>query len=712
VVLRLLPAAAFLTVVSAHPSWAGTSLSEYLDEAGAAAQALDDGDPYRAERAARRALAALPAGEAGARARLLLGLALDAGGHAQAAWPVLREAVPGLPDSLRGAATLRLGAALARSNHPGAAAAAIAESATASAGAALAEAEALLAAGLPGPAARALAGATSPSARLALARAMRALGDPRGGGILLALWVEHAGAREGEEAGRERDAWIRAGGPLSPPRAADRLARAERLLASARPALALAEVERADGDPPGPSSRSRLLRALALLQLGRTSAAEEVARDLAGRDGAGEDGRAAEWVLARAASRLGRLDEAAARYRRVAATRPAIPGLPPRQADVAEESAYLAAWLPYDAGRFAEAARELARFARESPGARRAADARWFHAWSLYRLGRRAEARAAFRALAAAESGTLRAGALYWQARLAAPARAAPLLRAAHRESPEGWYGLLASSRLADLGLAPDRPPLPAGAAPRAPAPEVAEALRLAAELLGAGLRAEGIALLDRWSRGTGAADRAAAVAEVAAFAGDARIPYRMTRDHLPPTRRTERWAFPDAFAPALRPAAAALGVDPSLALAVMRRESEFDAGARSEAAAEGILQLRPETAERVAAILGLPAPADGSLRDPAVAIGLGLAYLGFLGSRFPDVPVLVAAYNAGPAAGAWAWGVPLDEWVENIPYRETRQYVRAVLGDWAHYRRVLGELPPALEAGRPVAPPLEGASF
>ncbi len=50
-VLRLLSAAAFLTLVSAHPSWAGTSLSEYLDEAGAAAQALDDGDPARAERA-------------------------------------------------------------------------------------------------------------------------------------------------------------------------------------------------------------------------------------------------------------------------------------------------------------------------------------------------------------------------------------------------------------------------------------------------------------------------------------------------------------------------------------------------------------------------------------------------------------------------------------------------------------------------------------
>ncbi len=166
-------------------------------------------------------------------------------------------------------------------------------------------------------------------------------------------------------------------------------------------------------------------------------------------------------------------------------------------------------------------------------------------------------------------------------------------------------------------------------------------------------------------------------------------------RDHL------SSRAIPSARRPAPRSSAAS-----------RRASATSGAGARSEAAAEGILQLRPETAERVAAILGLQAPADGSLRDPAVAIGLGLAYLGLLGSRFPDVPVLVAAYNAGPAAGAWASGVPLDEWVENIPYRETRQYVRAVLGDWARYRRVLGEPAPALEAGRPVAPPLEGASF
>jgi soluble lytic murein transglycosylase len=189
-----------------------------------------------------------------------------------------------------------------------------------------------------------------------------------------------------------------------------------------------------------------------------------------------------------------------------------------------------------------------------------------------------------------------------------------------------------------------------------------------------------------------------------------------MARDHLLPTRRAERWAYPEPHASELAPAAAAMGVDPALALAVMRRESAFDASARSTAAAEGILQLRPETADRLAALLGLPDPRDGALSGPPLAIGLGVTYLALLASRFPDPPAVAAAYNAGPAAAApWAAaaaGTPLDEWVENLPYRETRQYVRGVMADWGRYRRLRGEPPPPLDPDAPVRPPDEGVAF
>ena len=259
--------------------------------------------------------------------------------------------------------------------------------------------------------------------------------------------------------------------------------------------------------------------------------------------------------------------------------------------------------------------------------------------------------------------------------------------------------------------------PLPAGAPVERPAdPHLAAALALAGDLLGAGLRHDALALLGRLSSSGAARAAAAPLAEMAAFAGDAEIPFRMARDYLPPTRRSDRWYYPEALPGSVFPAAAGLGVDPLLALAVMRRESSFRPRVRSAGAAEGLMQLRPETAERVAGIFGLAAPGPDGLADPAANLWLGIAYLGLLGSRFALVPPVLAAYNAGPAR-ALAWsstlsGRPLDEWVENIPYRETRQYVRSVVGDWAHYRRLRGERSPPLDPSAPVLPPGPGVSF
>ena len=80
--------------------------------------------------------------------------------------------------------------------------------------------------------------------------------------------------------------------------------------------------------------------------------------------------------------------------------------------------------------------------------------------------------------------------------------------------------------------------------------------------------------------------------------------------------------------------------------------------------------QLRPATAERMAALLGLAPGASAHLGDPAVNLPLGIHYLGLLAARFQDPAVALAGYNAGPAAAVeWARarsGMPLDEWVED----------------------------------------------
>jgi soluble lytic murein transglycosylase len=416
--------------------------------------------------------------------------------------------------------------------------------------------------------------------------------------------------------------------------------------------------------------------------------------------------------------RQGRLDEAARLYRRVSEERPTVPGLSAAaQGDLADDAAFLAAWLPYDAGRFAESVPLLRRFARERPAARRAPDARWFAAWALVRAGDRDRAREALRELATREAGAPRAGALYWLGNLEPDRdRAATAWRDAVAEAPGGWYALLATSRLAALGEGPPRPaPLPPTPLPEPPRDvRMVSSLALAVELASAGLRDESDALLQQLSRAPDVRARAALLAEVAAFVGDAEVPHRMARDFLAPGIRAQRWSWPSAHAPILDPAARALGVDPALALAVMRRESAFVASARSGAAAEGILQLRPETARRLSALLGVDPARD--LGSAGENVRLGVAYLALLCDPFALAPVALAAYNAGPAAaGRWSRehaGVPLDQWVEDVPYRETRAYVRAVVADWFRYRALRGEDPPALEPWQPVPPPHPGVAF
>jgi soluble lytic murein transglycosylase len=147
-----------------------------------------------------------------------------------------------------------------------------------------------------------------------------------------------------------------------------------------------------------------------------------------------------------------------------------------------------------------------------------------------------------------------------------------------------------------------------------------------------------------------------------------------------------------------------------------MRRESSFRADVRSNAGAEGLLQLRPATAERLGAMIGLGAGIGARLKEPEVAIPVGAHYLGLLVARFGEPALAVAAYNAGPGpVAAWAKeraGMPLDAWVESIPYRETRGYVKVVLSEWDAYRAAAGQLAPPIDPDLRVKPAGSGVAF
>jgi soluble lytic murein transglycosylase len=125
---------------------------------------------------------------------------------------------------------------------------------------------------------------------------------------------------------------------------------------------------------------------------------------------------------------------------------------------------------------------------------------------------------------------------------------------------------------------------------------------------------------------------------------------------------------------------------------AIMREESGFRPRALSPVGARGLLQLMPETGARLAAELGLEPPSPDALYEPALNVRLGTRLLGGLLREFEGrLPPAIGGYNAGAAVVrrwlAGAGNLAEDEWVEAIPYDETRAYVRRVLRSLHAYR-------------------------
>lgn len=158
-------------------------------------------------------------------------------------------------------------------------------------------------------------------------------------------------------------------------------------------------------------------------------------------------------------------------------------------------------------------------------------------------------------------------------------------------------------------------------------------------------------------------------------------------------------WSFPDLLYPLPR-LPLPDDLQKPLLLAVIRQESAFDPQAVSPAGARGLMQLMPETAREVAAYLGEPYDPGRLTSDPDYNLRLGRRYLDAMLARYDGVlPLALAAYNAGPGRiDAWLqdFGDPrydpiaLLDWIELIPFEETRHYVHAVIEVAAIYARRL----------------------
>jgi soluble lytic murein transglycosylase len=283
---------------------------------------------------------------------------------------------------------------------------------------------------------------------------------------------------------------------------------------------------------------------------------------------------------------------------------------------------------------------------------------------------------------------------------------------------PASYYGVVARARLdeAEPGEA-----LPARAPVAPPAPVTHDAgdldqdphFRAGVALLRIGLdraAAEELNAIDIARLRDHDARPALLVADLLHRAGDARSASLLLRTIArgalrrgpdDPNLRAWRVAYPPVFREHVARWAPRANVPVDLFHALIREESALDARAVSPAGAVGLSQLMLPTAREVARALRMRPPRRDDLEVPAVSIRIGARYLGHLLGRFGgSIPLALASYNAGPGAVA-RWlaergDLDVDEFVEEIPYEETRGYVKRVLRSFAAYRILYGAEPHA----------------
>ena len=369
-----------------------------------------------------------------------------------------------------------------------------------------------------------------------------------------------------------------------------------------------------------------------------------------------------------------------------------------------DRSQYAAGDIHEYFGRKDEAAQAYAGVVKQFPKSTVRDEAQWRLAWLYYRAGEMPAATAAFKALAQqSKNGQFGVAALYWQARSAEKAGDTESVKLIYRQilssGAESYYETLAFRALERLGESfdlpqPSRPAANANPDPAVP-PEFDFHLSRARELGAIALYPLAAAELDEINvkiKPTGAL-RALLVREYFHNRAFGRSLSLASQTALSQTER-DLYRYPLAFWDLIQQKALERDLDPYLIVALIRQESLFDQRARSPAAALGLMQLITPTASRVAKQLGLAPPSQEKLFEADINLTLGTQYLKDLLLRYANNwQKALAAYNAGEAAvDRWEREInadDIDEFVERIPYVETRGYVKLVLRNHRIYKRL-----------------------
>jgi soluble lytic murein transglycosylase len=158
---------------------------------------------------------------------------------------------------------------------------------------------------------------------------------------------------------------------------------------------------------------------------------------------------------------------------------------------------------------------------------------------------------------------------------------------------------------------------------------------------------------------------------------------------------------FPMPFRDSVIARSREIGLDPAYVYGLIRQESRFILDARSHVGASGLMQVMPATARWTARKIGMSDFQPHQINERETNIRIGTAYLKLALDDFEgSMPMAAAAYNAGPnRPRAWRNGpvLPAEAWAENIPFEETRDYVKKVLANTVNYAALISGQPQSL---------------
>ena len=490
-----------------------------------------------------------------------------------------------------------------------------------------------------------------------------------------------------------------------------------------------------EADPSHPQRADILLRSgIALYNLGkRPEAASTLERLLKAKLPDCRCAEALNW-LGKSYSRLGLRNEAVETYLKLVRMYP--------ESEWSDDALYLTGNVYREANDMKKALKYYRQLVAEYPESSLADSAIWWQGWAYYSAGDYRKAVQVFQELVSRyPTSFLVNQTLYWQGRGAEKAgdrdKAQRYFRRAVNRGPYTYYGYLAAEKLAGN----EQPAITVADEPiiSDPAPEDSDlpfergqdlsdldgppvwtqeaivalstypAYRKTLELMYLGMKKEAAAEL--WSlqellpgRHGALIGLSKAFFELGDYYSSLIIVLRSFDRQLerPSARMPEDlWllAYPQGYWQSIVSSARRNGLDPYFVAAIIREESQFRAEALSPAGARGVMQVMPTTGEWIAKMTGIRDFDRGKLYDADMNITIGTWYLSYLMKRFKNDPYLVsAAYNAGPEVVAtWAGinGATADPvlFVETIPYRETRGYVKKVLRNYAEYKRIYGRM-------------------